>query len=105
MEWIVNGKAMRVTAKDLQEDILKIREEMKKTEIGSEKYTCLQEQLEKEYVILKKYKETRMGIAPKDALVILMLGGVGFFMIALERENPKAIKLAEFVLRLFPLHL
>ena len=67
------------------------------------KYTELQEQKEKEYTILKKYKDSKFFIPPKDLAVI---GGVfllSLFMISLERENPKSLKLASFVLKLFPI--
>lgn len=105
MEMVLNGKAVKVTAKDIQENIRRIHDEMKNTPVGTEKYTCLQEEMEKEYTILKKFKDSRFYIAPKDAIIIGCISGVAIFMIALERENPKALKLASFLLKLFPLHL
>lgn len=66
-------------------------------------YSLLQEQREKEYSILKKYKDSRFYIAPKDLIVILGLLSGGIYAITLERENPKSLKLASFLMRLFPI--
>ena len=70
---------------------------------ADERYSKLQEQREKEFTILKKYKDSKFYVAPKDLMVIFGVGCLSFFMIALERENPKALKLASFVLKLFPI--
>ena len=96
-------KRIRVTRKDLQENILRIKAVMDETPVGTEKYKILQEELDREYVILKKFNESRYVIHPKDAIII---GGVlvgALFFIALDRENPKAIKVASFLLKLFPM--
>lgn len=133
----IKKKTRKVRAKDLQENILRIRNTMewveseinetvglmkkqnKSTEEGIEKYkalkitlrdlneiySTLQDQEEKQYEILKKYKNSKFYIAPKDLLVITGVAGLSLFMIALDRENPKALKLASFVLRLFPINI
>ena len=67
--------------------------------------TTLQTELKSEYEILKKYRDSRFTIQPERGLIIGGILFLGTFMIALERENPKALKLAQFLLRLFPLHL
>ena len=70
---------------------------------ADERYTLLQEQKEKEYTILKKYKDSRFYIQPKDLAIILGVSALSVFMISLERENPKSLKLASYVLKLFPI--
>lgn len=70
-----------------------------------ELYSILQKEMELEYNNIKKQKDCRFIMSPKDALVIGGAIFIGTFMIALERENPKAIKLCEFIMRLFPMHL
>lgn len=66
-------------------------------------YSLLQEQREKEYTILKKYKDSRFYIAPKDLVVILGLLSGGIYAITLDRDNPKSLKIASFLMRLFPI--
>ena len=131
------GKEKKVTAKDLQGNIAKIRMTMnwveeeraktieklktvdKSTESGMEQYNglhywlkelndlfeSLQEQEEKQYLILKKYKDSKFYIQPKDWLVIGGTTILAVFIIALDRESPKITKLASFILKLFPLHI
>ena len=70
---------------------------------ADDRYTQLQEQKEKEYTILKKYKDSRFYIQPKDLAIILGVSALSVFMISLERENPKSLKLASYVLKLFPI--
>lgn len=70
---------------------------------ADDRYSKLQEQKEKEYVILKKHKDSKFYIQPKDLMIIFGVGALSFYMISLERENPKALKLASFVLKLFPI--
>ena len=131
------GKEKKVTAKDLQDNIAKIRMTMnwveeeraktietlktvdKSTESGMVQYNTLQFQLkelndlfeslqdqeEKQYLILKKYKDSKFYIQPKDWLVIGGTTILAIFIIALDRESPKITKLASFILKLFPLHI
>ena len=80
--------------KELQED-LKTAHDM----LG-----ILQGELQKQEEIIKKHRESRHVIAPKDALSIGGMIIVGIFVIGLERENPRFIKLSEFILKLFPMH-
>ena len=131
-------KKKKISAKEIQENILAIDEKLKAiqlernsimdrmvevqaeiTEYGAseeyaelqnrlknanELYGILQKEMEQEYTTLKKYRDSRFQI-PVDKAI--MLGGVlfiGTFALALERENPKALKLATFLLKLFPMH-
>lgn len=71
-----------------------------------ELYGVLQKEMEQEYTNVKKLRDGKFMMAPKDALMIGGLIFVGTFAIALERENPKALKLCGFLLKtLFPLHI
>ena len=68
-------------------------------------YKALQEMEEKQYGILKKYKDSKFFIQPKDWLVI---GGMTFLavvVIALDRESPKITKLISLILKMLPLHI
>ena len=131
------GKTKKVTVKDLQDNIMKIRMTMnwveeeraktievmklvdKNSETGIEKYKVLHGQLkelnemfdslqsqeEKQYAILKKYKDSKFYIQPKDWLMIGGTTVLAIFIIALDRESPKITKLASFILKLFPMHI
>lgn len=69
---------------------------------ADERYSQLQEQKQKEYEVLQKYKNLRLPISIKDLLIICGVTFGAVFAISLERENPKALKLATFLLKLFP---
>lgn len=118
-----NASRIQAAMADTQDEINRISEKMaqidRKTEDGEKEYADLQEELKEKHEMyslmqtelkmelenIKKFREGKHAIAPKDAF---MIGGVVFlatFMIALERENPKALKLATFLLKLVPLHL
>lgn len=135
----VKVKQHRITAKDIQDHIKFLDEELNKVQAervkyrdilkkmstldptddkeeydkllhesqmyadADTRYTLIQEQREKEYTILKKYKDSRFYITPKDLAIILGLFVACIFTISLERDNPKSIKLASFVLKLFPI--
>ena len=71
----------------------------------NELYKVMQDELRQEYDTLKKLRESRFYIAPKDGIMIAGVVFMGTFMIALERENPKALKLATFLLKIFPMKL
>lgn len=107
----VNAEKKRITTEmkkvDRETEDGKKKYEQLNAELMSaiETYDGLQNELEKEYGILKKYKDSKFFIQPKDAVIIAVLGGVSLFALALERENPKAIKLATFLLKLFPIKL
>ena len=107
----------------IQSGTQKIVEEMEQvdtsTDVGKEKYdrlvtelktknelySNLQKEQEQEYTTLKKMKDSRFGMQPKEAFVVGGLIFLGTFAIALERENPKALKLVSFILKLMPMHI
>ena len=90
-------------AEDDEDRYSKLIQESRALEDSNSRYTELQEQKEKEYAILKKYKDSKFYIPPKDLLTIGGIFALSMYMITLERENPKSLKLASFVLKLFPL--
>ena len=95
-------KKIKVTAKDLQENCVRIKAAMDRTPIGTPEYEALQTELDKEMAILKKCKEANQVISLKDAMVI---GGTGLgliFFIALAREYPTALKVASTILKFVP---
>lgn len=71
----------------------------------NELYKALQEMEAKQYDILKKYKDSKFYIQPKDWLSIGGLTVLAVIVIALDRESPKITKLMSFVLKLIPLHI
>lgn len=105
--------------KQIDEITTKMEGVNRDTEEGKEKYAELEKELkdqnellgvlqkeeEQEYVTLKKFRESRHVIAPKDAIIIGGLVFLGTFAFALERENPKALKICSILLKIFPLHL
>lgn len=63
-----------------------------------ERYDLLQKQKDKEYEILSKYKNSKFYIPPKELTIIGVVGLLGLFAIALDRENPKALKLVQLLM-------
>jgi len=80
----------------------KLNEELK---LRNEAYSALQKEEQEEYNTIKKMKDSKFLIAPKDAIMISGLFILGTLAIALERENPKAIKIVSFITKLFPMHM
>jgi len=129
-----SNRRKKVTAKDIQENITRIKEntEWVNSEINKtikqmsevdrdtneglmkynrlkvhlaelqQTYDTLQNQWKAQLDVLKKYKDSKFYIPPKDLLTIASVGGLAFFGISLDHENPKAMKLAQFVMKLFP---
>ena len=91
----------KLKQKDIDETIGRIKEASAKAEPGSEEFKRLRADLEQELKNKKLYKEMRfLGIAPDKilfALIILVIAGFGF---ALDLDSPKALKIAQFVLKL-----
>lgn len=71
----------------------------------NELYKALQEMEERQYGILKKYRDSRFYIQPKDLMTIGGLTFLAVIVIALDRESPKITKLTSFILKLLPLHI
>lgn len=118
-----NIMKIQATMRYVEEETAKTVEELKtvnkETEYGrnrydqlqadlhgmNELYKALQEMEEKQYGILKKYRDSRFYIQPKDWLTISGLTFLAVIVIALDRESPKITKLASFILKLLPLHI
>ena len=95
-------KKIKVTARDIQENCVRIKAAMDKTKIGTKEYEILQGELKAEEEILKKIKDANQVISVKDGLVI---GGTSLaliFFIALAREYPTALKTAATILKFVP---
>lgn len=71
----------------------------------NETIETLQEQEKTQYDILKKYKDSKFYIPPKDLLIICGVTTLAIFVIALDRESPKIVKTVSFILKLMPLHI
>lgn len=98
----VEAKKKRVTSKDIQANIRRIMDAMQQLPAQSDEYERLAKELEHEYVILKKYKDSRFYIEPKQWLLI---GGgtlVTVFFVALEREVPSVTKFTNLLFKIIP---
>lgn len=94
-------KAISVNGKEIQENIDRIKKARALVDVGTDEYEKLSAELMKEYEILKKYKDSRFFIEPKVIATLVVIGGLAFFAICLDQENPKAIKIAQFITKLF----
>lgn len=99
---MVKVKRVKVTERDIRENLLRIQAAKEKVPVGSEEWERLSEEEEKETMILKKFKEAHQIMAPKDACVIIGSAVLCFFVIALNREWPSAVKIASTVLKWIP---
>lgn len=95
-------KIVRPSAKDIQERCMRINEALKRTPVGTPEYETLQKQLEHELVNLKKYKDAKFYIAPKDAAIIGGTAVCVIFFLALAREYPSAMKVGSMILKIMP---
>lgn len=91
----------QLNGKDIRENIERLKEARTHFPYGSEEYERITDELMKEYELLKKYRDSRFGIEPKALATLIVIGGIAFFAICLDQESPKAIKLAQFVCKLF----
>lgn len=92
---------VRFDGRAIQRNIERIKIAREHAEIGTPEYETLSNELMKEYEILRKYKDSRFYVDPKVLATLLVIGGIAFFAICLDQENPKAIKIAQFITRLF----
>lgn len=99
---LVKVRKVRVTEKDIKENLLRIQKAKEKTKVGSDEWERLSTEEQKEEEILKKHKESHQWIAPKDAFVIVGSGLLCFFVICLNREWPSAVKTVATVLKWIP---
>ena len=100
MELMKNG-IFRMNGKEIQDNIGRIKAARAQVTPGTDEYERLSAELLKEYEILKAYKASRFYIEPKVIATLVVIGGIAFFAICLDQENPKAIKIAQFVTKLF----
>lgn len=88
-------------AKEIEDEILTIKTRMEAPKPGSETYERLRQQMDQELKNKKLVKEMKtMGLSADKILmviVILVIAGFGF---ALDLDSPKAMKIAQFVLKL-----
>ena len=94
-------KKVSVNGREIQENIDRIKRARANAEPGTEEYEKLSSELMKEYEILKKYKDSRFFIEPKVILTLAVIGGLAFFAICLDQENPKALRISQFIIKLF----
>jgi len=95
-------KKKRVTRRELQENIRRIQDALKIVDEGTDEYERLSKELEHEYVILRKYMDSRLYIEPKQYLLI---GGgilVTVFFVCLEREVPSVTKFCNLLFKIMP---
>lgn len=94
-------KAMKLRKSDINETIRRIQEASKQVEPGSEEFKRLRADLEQELKNKKLCREMRfLGISADKVLmvaVVLVIAGFGF---ALDMDSPKALKIAQFALKL-----
>lgn len=87
--------------REIQKNIERIKWQLANSEPGTPEYEKLSGELKEAYEILKKYKESRFFIEPKTIAILAVIGLIGFFAICLSQEDPSAIKIAQFVIKLF----
>ncbi len=92
---------VRMDGRSIQRNIERIKFARDHAEVGTQEYETLSNELMKEYEILRKYKDSRFYVDPKVLATLLVVGGIAFFAICLDQENPKAIKIAQFITKLF----
>ena len=85
---------------EVQDNIRELQKAAKKVEKGTDEYEKLRAEIKNEYDILKKYREGLLGASPEVKWTLIVVGGIAFFAICLDQESPKAIKIAQFVLRI-----
>lgn len=95
-------KRCKVTKRDIEENILRIKTAMDATPVGTPQWKVLSDELEHEVGILKKFKDAKQVISAKDALVVGVTGLALVFFVALEREVPSAMKTAATILKWVP---
>lgn len=93
----------RTDMRELQDNIKKLHAARKQVEKGSNDYEKLQCELKTEYELLKKLKESKHSVPPQITATLCVVGAIAFFAVCLDQESPKALKLAQFVVKLFKL--
>ena len=99
---IVKVRKVKVTAKDIQENCVRIKAAMDRCKVGTPEYEKLQNELKTEEEILKRCKDANQVISLKDAMVIGGTATALVFFIALAREYPTALRMASMILKFVP---
>lgn len=97
----IETKIIRLDGNAIKRNIIRLKVARDHAEIGTPEYEALTQELMSEYDLMRKYKDSRFYVDPKVALPLLVIGGIAFFAICLDQENPKAIKIAQFITKLF----
>ena len=95
-------KKIKITARDIQENCVRIKYAMDHTPINTPEYDALAKELDYQVGLLKKVKDANQIISAKDALIIAGTASSLIFFIALTREYPNAVKMASMILKFIP---
>ena len=98
----VKTKRVKVTARDIEENCVRIKMAMERTKVGTPEYERLQKELDAEKTILKKHKDSYFWVKPEQITMIVGTTVVMFFAVALNREWPSAVKISTVLLKMFP---
>lgn len=94
-------KAMKLRKSDINETIRRIQEASKQVEPGSEEFKRLRADLEQELKNKKLCREMRfLGISADKVLMVAVVLAIAGFGFALDMDSPKALKIAQFALKL-----
>ena len=94
-------KAIKMKKSDIDEVIARIQERTKEVDPGSEEFAKLRKDLEQEYRNKKLVKELRHGgLSADKILMVVTIFVIAGFAFCLDLESPKALKIAQLVLRL-----
>ena len=94
-------KAWKLRKNDIDEVIARIQEETKNVDPGSDEFARLRKDLEQEYRNKKLVKEMkRFGIPADKILMVAAVLVIAGFAFCLDLESPKALKIAQLVLKL-----
>jgi hypothetical protein len=97
---VVSVFKRKLTGKDIIRNIQELEEARSQLSKGTDEYNAIQAEISKEYDILKKYREGRFGIKPEATITAIAIFGMFLFAIALDRESPKPVKIAQFLIKL-----
>lgn len=88
--------------RDIDQTIMAIANESKKYPPGSPEFIRCRQALEQELKNKKLNSELRFfGLKPDTVLIVAATFGIAFFGLALDLEYPSAMKIANFVIKLF----
>ena len=94
-------KAIQLKKCDIDEVIARIQEQTKGVDPGSEEFSRLRKDLEQEYRNKKLVKELRHGgLSADKILMVVTIFVIAGFAFCLDLESPKALKIAQLVLKL-----